>query len=338
MMQLTAVAERRYNPLSGEWVMITANRQGRVYRPTTEQCPLCPTSIDREGFSEIPFASYEVAVFENRFPALSDDEAVIDGSTTLYPKAPAYGRCEVVVYSDDHDQTFADLSAERIGLVINTWIDRCEVLGRDPEVHYVMPFENKGELVGATLGHPHGQLYAFPDIPPRVRQNIASVHAYFSETRKCLQCDVCAEETDSKDRVVFETSEWIAFVPFAPQFPFEVHVVPTLHASSLSALSVAARRDLSDVLSKITKCYDRLWNISLPYVMALFQRPSDDEYGWDDFCHLRFEFKPFHRDATRTKYLAGVELAAGAFIVDVRPEDAAVQLREALCGRATTGT
>lgn len=132
------------------------------------------------------------------------------------------------------------------------------------------------------------------------------------------------------DRLVMNTTTWLAFVPFAPQFPFETHVVPKRHVTSLSTLSEEERRGLSEVLSEVTKCYDRLWNASLPYVMTVHQRPSDEECEWDRYCHLRFEFKPLHRDATKIKYLAGVEMGAGTYVVDVRPEDAAARLREAL--------
>jgi len=329
--QRLAMAERRRNPLTNEWVVITAHRQRRTYRPPTAQCPLCPTSANSEGFTEVPFETYEVAVFENRFPALSPVGTIEPPSTAgLYHSDPAYGHCEVIVYSDKHEQTFSDLSPERIRLVIDVWIDRCMTLGSDPGVNYVMPFENKGELVGATLGHPHGQIYAFPDIPPRPRQQLSTAQQYFSSTRRCVQCDVCACEMESPVRVVIDTNSWLAYVPFAPQFPFEIHVVPKAHSPSLLELSGEDKRELTDVLSRVAKCYDRLWNFSLPYVMTIHQRPANDECEWDRFCHVRIEFKPIHREATKLKYLAGAELAAGAFIVDVLPEDAAAQLKRAL--------
>ncbi len=325
------MSERRYSPLSDEWVVITANRQERVFRPSTEQCPLCPNSVNREGFTEIPFKEYEVAVFENRFPALTvTPDICLKEDSPPYQTSPAYGHCEVIVYSDDHRATFADLSIQRIQLVIDVWIDRCEALGADPGVHYVMPFENKGELIGATLDHPHGQIYAFSEVPPRVRQFLTTARRHHAATERCLQCDICARELASRKRLVMVTRSWLAFVPFAPQFPFETHVVPLRHVASLSALRGEERLELAGVLSKITRCYDRLWSKSLPYVMAIHQRPYDDEHEWDDFSHVRFEFKPMNRDATKIKYLAGVELAAGTFVVDVRPEDAAERLRQAL--------
>jgi UDPglucose--hexose-1-phosphate uridylyltransferase len=325
------MSERRYNPLADEWIVITADRQERVFRPPTEQCPLCPIFVNRDGFTEIPFEEYEVAIFENRFPALTVTTTTDSEEYSLpYETAPAYGHCEVVAYSDDHGQTFADLPVQRIRLVIDAWIDRCETLGLDPDVHYVMPFENKGELIGATLGHPHGQIYAFPEIPPRVGRHVTTAHRYFGATERCIQCDVYSREIESGDRLVMNTSSWLVFVPFAPQFPFELHIVPKRHVPSLSALNSEEKHQLAHVLSAVTKCYDQLWNISLPYVMAIHQRPTDDEQRWDDFCHVRFEFKPMNRDATKIKYLAGVELSAGTFVVDIRPEDAAEQLRRAM--------
>ena len=272
-----------------------------------------------------------MAVFENRFPALTVTSDIDSEEYSLpYQTVPAYGHCEVIAYSDRHGHTFADLSVERIRLVIDVWIDRCETLGADPSVHYVMPFENKGELIGATLDHPHGQIYAFSEIPPRVRQYVNTARRHFHATKRCIQCDICALEIESTDRLVMNTSSWLVYVPFAPQFPFETHIVPKRHAVSLSALNSEETLELADVLSRVTKCYDRLWSMSLPYVMAIHQRPTDDEHEWDDFGHLRFEFKPLNRDATKIKYLAGVELGAGTFVVDVCPEDAAEQLRKAL--------
>ena len=326
------MSERRYNPLADEWVVITSNRQDRVLRPPLEQCPLCPTSVNVGGYHEIPLEGYDVAVFENRFPALSVNASFGELASVPdpYRSSPAYGRCEVVVYCDDHASTFSDLSVERIRLIVDAWIDRCRSLGDDDGVHYVMPFENKGELVGATLGHAHGQIYAFPDIPPRVRQHLLNAERYYATAQQCVQCDVCAREIESKVRLVVDASSWLVFVPFAPQFPYETHVVPKRHVSTLSALSEREKHELAEVLSRLTKCYDRLWDFELPYVMAIQQRPSDDERAWDSFCHMRFEFKPLHRDATKIKFLAGVELAAGTFIVDVPPEDAAAQLRTAL--------
>ncbi len=324
------MSERRYNPLADEWVVITANRQERVFRPAIERCPLCPRSVNRHGFTEIPFENYQVAIFENRFPALTATAEIDTEGAAPYQTAPAYGHCEVVTYSDEHGQSFADLPVERVRLVIDVWVDRCEALGLDPGVRYVMPFENKGEVIGATLGHPHGQIYAFSEIPPRVRQHVTTARRYFASTERCIQCDVCLQEMRFGDRLVLKTSMWIAYVPFAPQFPFEIHVVPIRHAPSLSELNGEEKMQLADVLSKVTKCYDQLWNFSLPYVMAIHQRPSSDEQEWDDFCHLRLEFKPFNRDATKIKFLAGVEIAAGTFIVDICPEDAAEQLRRAM--------
>ena len=332
MTKCASMAELRLNPLSDEWVVIAADRQERVYRPPLEDCPLCPTSVNVDEFSEIPFDEFEVAVFENRFLALSTNADDDDGvnRTDPYQSAPAYGHCEVVVYSDDHQQTFSDLSIERVQLLIDVWIDRCTTLGSDAGVHYVLPFENKGERVGATLGHPHGQIYAFPYIPPRVRQHLVAAKNYLMARQRCAQCDVCVREIDTTERLLMDTKSWLVFVPFAPQFPYESHVVPKRHLSSLGALNEEEKLELATVLSSLTKSYDRLWDFSLPYVMAIHQRPVNDEMEWDRFCHLRFEFKPVNRGATNIKFLAGVELAAGTFIVDVRPEDAAAQLRTAL--------
>lgn len=321
---------RRLDVLANEWVIFATSRQNRMYKPPVDLCPLCPLSVTEPQFTEIPTPAFQVAVFENRFPSLSTIETYEQHQLPEpYQVSPAYGHCEVIVYSENHELTFSDLTLERIQLVIHAWIDRTLDLESDSRVSYVMPFENKGELVGTTLSHPHGQIYAYPDIPPVVAVRLTAAKEFLASTGNCLQCTILTAENVEKQRMVATNSTWIAFVPFAPRFPFEVHVVPLRHVPSLTDLSELEIRELSQLLSKVTKGYDNLWGFSLPYVMAIHQRPSND-FDWREPCHLRIEFKPFHRSADKVKFLAGSELAAGAFVVDVLPEEAAAQLLEAM--------
>lgn len=325
------MTERRYNALTREWIVVSTNRQDRVYKPPADECPLCPLHGDHGKFTEVPIPTFEVAVFENRFPSMSPSfDVELNESSGGFMYSPAYGHCEVIVYSDDHDVTFAGLPFESIRLLVDVWTDRWHTLGSDPQIQYVMPFENKGELVGATLSHSHGQIYAFTDLPSLVEKEVSAARGYFNSTQQCLQCDTNTMELESKQRIVVENDSWLVGVPFAPHFPYEVHIVPKRHVPSLPNLLTRERDELASVLSIVTKSYDRLWDFSLPYVMAIHQRPTDDDCVWNECCHLRFEFKPFHRSANKVKFLAGSELEAGAFVVDVSPEIAASELREAL--------
>lgn len=323
------MSERRYDPTADEWVTFATHRQGRIYKPSVAACPLCPT---RPGGAptELPRPSFAVAVFDNLFPSLSPTPPSPDvEATDLYGVEPAYGRCEVVVYSDDHDQTLADLPAERVRLLVDVWADRYRELGADPGVSYVMPFENKGDVIGVTLSHPHGQVYAYSDVPPRPARELRAAQRHHARTGRCVECDVVAAELDGPRQVARGRST-VAFVPFWARFPYEVHVVPTGHRPRLEDLDDDERDDLAALLSQVARGYDRLFGFSLPYVMALHARPTDDAEDWDPVSHLHVEFAPPHRSADKLKHLAGSELAGGAFMTDVAPEQAAASLREAL--------
>lgn len=320
--------ERRYDPTAGEWVIFASDRQDRTYKPA-DACPLCPT-VPGGQETEIPLPAFEVVTFDNRFPALSlDAPAPVAADRGSYLVAPATGRCEVVVYSDDHSATFADLPADRIRMIVDVWADRWRTLAAEPAVGYVMPFENKGEVVGTTLLHPHGQIYAFPDIPPRPERELRTGQRYYEVTGRCVRCDVVAAEVADGRRLVIATNYWIAWVPFWARFPYEVQVTPRRHVSSLPELTSAERDDLAGLLSIVTRSYDALWDFSMPYVMAIHQQPARAGAAVRAISHLRFEFAPPYRSRDKLKHLAGSELAAGAFISDAAPEATALALREA---------
>ena len=323
------MTERRYDPTADEWVTFATHRQDRTYKPPAEGCPLCPT---RPGgrLTEVPRPTYEVVVFDNRYPSFSPEPPSPEvAGSSLYPVAPAVGRCEVVVYSDDHDTTFADLPPGRARMLVDVWADRAAVLGGEPGVSYVMPFENKGDVIGVTLAHPHGQIYAYPEVPPRPARELRAALTYRARTGRCVECDVVAAEAEGP-RVVLAAPTVIAFVPFWARFPYEVHVVPRAHRPSLADLDDHERDDLADLMHRLTRGYDRLFGFSLPYVMAVHARPSGADRDWDPVSHLHVEFAPPNRAADKLKYLAGSELAGGAFVTDVAPERAAARLREVI--------
>lgn len=320
------MSEQRFDPTTGSWVTFADHRQDRTFLPSRQECPLCPTRPGAAS-TEIPRAAFEIAVFDNRFPALTPDATVPKGHDQLYARRPGRGRCEVVVYSDQHDQTLTSLGPERLRLLVDVWADRYEVLAGEPGVQYVLPFENKGAVVGVTLDHPHGQVYGYPEIPPRVASRLAAARRHHQRTGRCVHCDVVAAEAADGDRIVVRSDDVLGFVPYASRFPYEVQVVPVPHVRRLSEASVDLRDQLADVLHRVLSRYDALFGRSLPYVLAVQQRPTAAG-DWDDIAHLHVEIAPPHRTADRLKYLAGSELAAGAFIGDVLPEQAAATLRE----------
>jgi UDPglucose--hexose-1-phosphate uridylyltransferase len=235
--------------------------------------------------------------------------------------------CEVVLYSDDHDATLATMSERRIRNLIEVWTDRYKELGDSEEVDYVFIFENKGEAIGVTLHHPHGQIYGYPFIPPRPAKELQAAREYRAQNEgRCLHCDLLSQEHEDARRVLTKGEHFTAFIPFYAHFPFEVHVYSRRCAPSIADLESAERRDLASVLKRLLVGYDSLFGFSLPYMMVMHQAPTDGE-AYDGIAHFHIEFYPPNRTADKLKYLAGSETGAGAFIMDVLPEMSAETLR-----------
>ncbi|MFL6239457.1 MAG: galactose-1-phosphate uridylyltransferase [Actinomycetes bacterium] len=324
------MTERRWDPVTGEWRTFATHRQDRTFLPPAEACPLCPTPVGATTTTEVPEPAYQIVVFDNQFPSLSAQppEPTVQPSD-LYDVLPAVGAAEVVLYSDQHNATFTDLDIERVRRLIDVWADRYAVLGARHDIGYVFIFENKGAVIGVTIDHPHGQIYGFPDVPPRPRRELDVAAAHLAEHGTCVYCDVVAHEQSDGVRVVSSNEDFLAFVPFAARFPYEVHVTSLRHAASLLDLSDPERRSFAEVLLNVARAYDGLFAFSMPYVMAMHQSPTDDG-EWLAVSHLHVEFTPPYRTADKLKYLAGAELAAGAFINDTVPEATAAALRRAL--------
>ncbi len=323
----STVSERRWNPILGEWVVTATHRQDRTFLPPAGFCPLCPT---REGGfpSEVPEPDYEFVVFENKFPSLrhNPSQPTVE-STALCPVMPAVGACEVVLYSSDHNRTLADMSVEKIGQLVEVWKDRYEELAERKDINYVFIFENKGEAIGVTIHHPHGQIYAFPFIPPKVQRAIANEEAHYESTGRCLHCDLIAQELNDGRRIVARNDGFVAFVPFYARYPYEVHIYALEHLPSISEFCTATCNSLASLLHTVLRKYDNLWGISMPYMMVMHQNPTDGEPHMGSHFHI--EFYPPLRTAEKLKYLAGCESGAGTFVNDTLPEEKAFELRQA---------
>jgi UDPglucose--hexose-1-phosphate uridylyltransferase len=311
---VATTSEIRSDPLLGDAVAIASHRQGRTYHPPADECPLCPS---REGrLSEIPDSSYDVAVFENRFPSLAGDS----------------GRCEVVCFTSDHDASFADLTEEQAALVLDAWTDRTTELARLPQVEQVFPFENRGEEIGVTLGHPHGQIYAYPFVTPRTALMLRSAERHRAETGRNLFDDVVARElaeSPERTRVVLEGEHWVAFVPYAAHWPYEVHLYPRRRVPDLRALDDAQRAEFPRLYLELLRRFDRIFGEGqprTPYISAWHQAPFSAP-GRDDYA-LHLELFTIRRTSGKLKFLAGSESGMSVFINDVPPEAAAGRLRE----------
>jgi len=318
------LSELRWNPQLKQWIVVATHRQDRTYKPPAEFCPLCPTQPG-EYPTEVPAEDYEIVVFQNKFASLTQPPPPLEiEGTALYQTAPAEGLCEVVLYSSNHHSTLADESVEHITNLIKVWTDRYEELGSNPAVKYVFIFENKGDAVGVTLNHPHGQIYAFPFIPPVVERELDSAKEHLEQTGNCLYCDILAEELKDGERVVVDNDHFTAFVPFFARYPYEVHIYAKRHIQSFADFTETEQVSLAEALKKLLTSYDELYGFSLPYIMVIHQAPTKGEYPE---YHFHFEFYPLNRTADKLKYLAGVESGAGTFITDMSPEDQAKKLR-----------
>ena len=299
------MSELRFNELRGEQVVYAIHRQDRTFLPQRESCPLCPT---RPGGppTEIPFPAFEIAVFENRFPAF---------------EAP-HGAAEVVVYTDDHDASFGSLPAQRAEDLMWIWRHRYLELGARPDVAYVFIFENRGVEVGVTLHHPHGQIYAFPFLPPVPALEIAADERLGS----CALCALMSDELRNGRRIVDQNDAVLSYVPYAARWPYEVHVALREHRPSLLECEPAELRLLAAALQRLARGYDALFARPFPYMMVVHQAPTDSTARG----HLHVELYTPLRTASKLKYLAGSEQGAGTFISDTLPEESAAALREAI--------
>jgi len=319
------MSELRWHPLLGEWVATATHRQDRTFLPPADFCPLCPTKPG--GFpTEVPEPDYDIVVFENRFPSLSPNppEPAIEGDD-FYRVRPSIGECEVVVYSPNHSSTLAQEPVEQIYKLVQVWTDRFRELSALEFVKYVFIFENKGEAIGVTLHHPHGQIYAYPFIPPRVLTELEESRKHFDATGNCLLCTVVEKELTFRERVVAENSGFAAYIPFFARYPYELHIASKRHLGDMTQFHKAEQLDLAEVLKQVLVGFDKLFNISFPYMMVIHQQPSDG--GKHGHYHFHIEFYPPLRTATKLKYLAGSESGAGMFINDTLAEEKAAELR-----------
>lgn len=316
-------SQLRYDALLDEWVALASQRQDRTYHPPRDQCPLCPSVGGRH--TEIPSTDYEVVVFENRFPSFAVDVPAAVEPEGPFAVGPGHGRCEVVCFTSTHDSSFAELSAAQARLVVDVWADRSAELALVPGVAQVFAFENRGREIGVTLAHPHGQIYAYPFVTPRTRQQLASVVRHHERTGRNLFGDILAGERAGGERVVVGGRYWTAFVPHAARWPVEVHIYPHRQVPDLPALDSAERDDFAVVYLDVLRRLDRLYDAPLPYVAGWHQAPV--RVGRDQ-AWLHLELLSSRRSADKLKFLAGSESGMGAFVSDVLPEDVAARLRD----------
>lgn len=316
-------AHLRWHPLRGEWVAYAAHRQDRTFLPPAAYNPLAPTT-NPDYPTEVPRGPWDVAVFENLFPALSPH--LHPPPTTIVDTQPAAGACEVVVFTQDAQTSLGQLSLSHIDLILAVWAHRYRELGERDEVQYVFPFENRGVEVGVTLHHPHGQIYAYPFVPPAAARELAQQREYYERHGRGLLGDhIGAELADEARRVLYAGREVVAFVPAFARYPYEVWIAPKRPAPSIADLTDSERADFARALKTVLLKYDGLWQRPFPYILVFHQAPTDAMDHPE--AHLHVELYPAYRMRDRLKYLAGSEAGAGVFTADTLPEAKAAELR-----------
>ena len=321
----------RWDLVLGEWITVARHRQNRTHLPPQDECPLCPSSRNR--LTEIPSPDYDVVVFENRFPSFATppDELAIDGYALeqilhIGEQRLGFGRCEVVCFTSEHDSAFPQFSPSRVRTILDAWIDRSDELAALPFIEQVFCFENRGEEIGVTLSHAHGQIYAYPFITPRTQRMLENARAYHRATSRNLFVDLLSAEIKFEERIVHLGEHWTAFVPFAARWPLEVHLYPNRQLASLSDLSEEERDEFSNLYPSLLRQMERAFGASLPYISAWHQAPT---HQGRELAYLHLEVSSIRRSPGKLKYLAGSESAMGAFINDVLPEETAERLRNA---------
>jgi UDPglucose--hexose-1-phosphate uridylyltransferase len=312
----------RWHPLRGEWVAYAGHRQHRTFLPPPEYNPLA-ASTNPDYPTEVPAGPWEIAVFENLFPTLT--MTAHDPPDLAVPTAPGRGVCEVVVFTQDARATLGSLPLCHLELLMDVWADRYEELGALSDVVYVYPFENRGVEVGVTLHHPHGQIYAYPFIPPIAARELEQQRLHYERHGRGLIEDMVARELADDLRIVYRGSTVAAFVPICARYSYEVWIAPLRAAPSFAALTRDERRDFARALKTVLLKFDRLWDQPFPYVLAFHQAPTDGALHPE--AHLHAEFYPPYRMRGRLKYLAGSELGAGVFTADTLPEEKVKELQ-----------
>jgi UDPglucose--hexose-1-phosphate uridylyltransferase len=329
-------SHRRFNPLTREWVLVSAQRSerpwlGQVETPAPSSLPaydpdcyLCPGNIRTSGIKNPDYSS--TFVFDNDFPSLLPDSnlTIEEKQHPLLREEPESGVCRVVCFSPRHDLTLPDLPINEVEGILDTWTEESEQLGNLKEISYVQVFENKGAMLGCSNPHPHSQIWATASIPNEPAKELISQQEYYAKNKTPLLLDYGSVEK-SKERLITSNEYFSVLVPFWAIWPFEVLMVANQPIARLADCSAPARKGLAAILSEVTQRYDRLFNISFPYSMGFHQAPYDGNSHPEWILHAHF-YPPLLRSATIRKFMVGYELLAMPQR-DLTAESAAERLR-----------
>ncbi len=318
------MAELRWNPLLKDWTIVASHRQNRPQMPK-DWCPFCP------GSGKVP-ENYEVLKYDNDFPALSENPPEPDMvGSDFYKSAKAFGKCEVILYSPDHNKTLPELPLEHIRKLVDLWCVRFIEIAKDEKVKFIFQFENRGEEVGVTMPHPHGQIYGYSKMPLKLQVELNSCKEYFQENCQCLICRMNKEEVDFKERIIMENEDFLAYLPYFTDYPYGMFIVSKKHRNKMIDFTEREKNNFAAILKEVTGTFDALFDKPFPYMMNIHQGPvNSPEYkGHEDYYHFHVEFYPPLRSKEKIKYYASSEMGAWATCNPASVEEMAKELREA---------
>lgn len=314
------MAELRWHPLIKDWIMIASHRQNRPQMPK-DWCPFCP------GSGKVP-DNYDVYKYDNDFPALSQNPPEPDDvATDLYKTDECYGKCEVVLYSPEHTVTLPELPVEHIRKLVDLWTERFEELRRDEKIKYIFIFENRGDVVGVTMPHPHGQIYGYPFIPKKLHLELDACREHYDEKKSCLICDMLKDETEDGRRIIFENDDFIVFLPFFCEYPYGIYIASKRHMQNLTQFSEREKNNLAKAIREAAGTLDSLFDMPFPYMMCMHQDPVNSG-DVSEYYHFHIEFFPPMRSKEKQKFNASSETGAWAHCNPTAPEEKAEELRQ----------
>ena len=321
------MAELRWNPMIKDWVMVASNRQNRPNMPK-DWCPFCP------GSGKVP-DNYEVHKYDNDFPALSQNPPPMDDvATDLYKTRPSYGKCEVILFSPDHHGALSQLSDDHAMKLVDLWTKRFNDMASDKNIKYVFIFENRGEMVGVSMPHPHGQMYGYSVIPQKIELELNAAKEHYEENGECLFCRINREEITCGKRIVCENEDFIAYIPFFADYAYGVYIAAKAHKNNISQFNEREKRNLGIILKEVTGAYDCLFDFRFPYMMCMHNGPVNMEEtehaGHDDYFHFHIELYPPMRSADKQQFMASSETGVWAHCNPTAPEEKAIELRAAV--------
>jgi UDPglucose--hexose-1-phosphate uridylyltransferase len=314
------MAELRYNPFKDDWLMVASARQGRPQMPE-DWCPFCSNS------GRVP-DDYDVLKYDNDFPALyMDPPEPDDVATNFFRAEKSYGKCEVILYSPDHNATLPRLSVAHVRKLVDLWCERFDELSKYGRSKYIMIFENRGEAVGVTMPHPHGQIYAYPFLPKKVELKFNNASRYLMETGSCLFCDWLKAEQSFGQRVIFEDEHFSVIIPFFAEFAYGTQIISKAHKNYITEFNDAEKTALAKAVRNTVGMYDSLFDMPFPYMMCMYNAPVNTENIGGFHFHIGF-FPPM-RSKEKQQFLASSETGAGAHCNPTAPEEKAAELRAA---------